>query len=816
MADVSLPRPQARLAARVATAVARVGKLVAIVLAATLLASIGVVPFVVKAGAAVQRVSNKLGDVPPMPALKPGGTRSVIYAADGSVLDVLVGDQDRILTRLRDVPKVAQHAVVAMEDDRFYEHRGLDYHGIVRAAVADLKGGQLRQGGSTLTQQLIKNTVTGNSRTLDRKVREAIYAVQLEKRMTKDQILEAYLNQAYFGEGVYGIATAAEHYFSEPVGKLNLLQSAALAATIAAPSAYNPTHAKLNAQRRAIVLDRMAQLGYASRQRVNAAKRAKLILRIHNHKATEPYYAAYVRYQLLHDHAYDDTLGPVNSKQRYDAIFEGGLKIYTTLQPRNQQQAQAAVHDQLDPADPSLPDGALTSVDPTTGRIIAMVSGKDFHRSNVNLAIRVTPEAPIGSQGAQPGSSFKVFYLVAALEQHLPLNLTFDAPPTLKVAPRSECPEGWEVHNAEEREGGVFDLYTGTWKSVNTYFAQLMEQVGPAAALEAARRMGVDVPPVGRRDSTNPNWDYYHWDTCSSVLGTMNVSTLELASAFGVLANKGVLCEPFTIAKVVAPGGRVLLDRKPSCRQVIDPGVAAQADDILQGVVQHGTGTRADLGRPLAGKTGTTDDFQAAWFTGFTPQLATSVWVGYTPTPRPMRGQFQGGHVYGGTFPALIFHQYMQAALESSPVLGFPPPPQHRPADSGATSTPVPDVVGLQVGQASSILRQAGYAVATRTVAGDQPKGTVVDQSPAAGTDTPQGAAVTLGVSSGQGTGSALVPGVVGLPVGQARATLAGAGFRIVAVPVPGRGQRGRVLSQAPGGGSQAPPGATVLLLVGR
>jgi membrane peptidoglycan carboxypeptidase len=575
---------------------------------------------------------------------------TVVHAADGSVLAVLHGDQDRTVVPLSAVPVTVRDAVLAIEDARFYQHGALDLRGILRAAVADLVSGHISEGGSDLTQQYVKNVVTGDRISLHRKLVEALDAVQLERRLSKDQILAAYLNRVYFGDGVYGIATAAEHYFSRPVGRLSLAQAAALAGTIASPERFKPTAGQQALARRNLVLERMAALGFASPARVAAAERQPLRPRLHRETVRYPYFVDDVTRVLLGDHALDTALGPAGSAARRRAVFEGGLSVTTTLRPDDQRLAEQAVAGRLAGAGLG---GALVSIDPATGAVVAMVGGRDYAASRVNLATGQ------GGGGFPPGSSFKVFYLVSALEQGIPASTTFDtASPVTVSAPA--CPTGYTVHNAERARTGRMALAQATAESVNVYYAQLMVRVGTPNAIEVARRMGI----------TSPLRDY-----CSLVLGSENVTPLELASAYATMAAGGVHCQPAVLARVTDPAGRVLFDGRPSCRQVLDPQVAAEAVGILRGVVQPGgTGFRAAIGRPLAGKTGTTTDFVDAWFTGFTPQLATSVWVGDPTRQTPMRDRFNGGPVYGGTFPALVFHDYMAAALAAQPVADLPGP----------------------------------------------------------------------------------------------------------------------------------------------
>jgi membrane peptidoglycan carboxypeptidase len=606
----------------------------------------GVLPAARRAGAAVLAVGGVAAPVGRLLARPP--TRSVVQAADGSVLAVLHGDQDRVVVPLSAVPVTVREAVLAAEDARFYQHGALDLRGIARAAVADLTSGRLREGGSSIAQQYVKNVVTGGRRSLQRKLVEAVDASELERRASKDRILAAYLNQVYFGDGVYGIATAAEHYFSRPVGRLSLAQAAALAGTIASPERFRPTAGRAARARRDQVLDRMRAVGFASPARIAAAERQPLTPHVHRETVRYPYFVDAVTRALLGDHALDAAFGPAGSAARRRAVYEGGLRVTTTLRPPDQRLAETAVRDRL--AGVGV-DAALVSIDPASGAVVAMVGGTDFARSRVNLATGQ------GGGGFPPGSSFKVFYLVAALEQGLPTSTSFDThSPVTVTAPA--CPTGYTVHNAEPSSAGRLDLPRATAESVNAYFAQLMVRVGTPAAIAAARRMGI----------TSPLHDF-----CSLVLGTENLTPLELAGAYATLATGGIHCQPATIARISGPTGRVLYDGRPACRRVLDPQVAATADTILEGVVgPGGTGFRAAIGRPLAGKTGTTSSFADAWFTGFTPQLATSVWVGDARAQVPMRSLFAGGPVYGGTFPALIFHDYMAAALAGQPAADLP------------------------------------------------------------------------------------------------------------------------------------------------
>jgi penicillin-binding protein 1A len=808
MADAPLPAPPARLSRGRAVSVVggRLVLIAALITGVALVASVAALPLVVPAGGLARDTANKLVDVPPLQeALPDPAQQSVIYAADGkTALATLWLDENRKVVSLRNIPHRVRKAVIAIEDDRFFEHDGVDFRGIARAAVADLRSGRIAQGGSTLTQQLVKLTITGNSRTLDRKLREAIYAVELERRYSKNQILEYYLNQAYFGEGVYGIATAAQHYFGNTSIKfVSLAQAAALAATIAAPERYKPTAKKANQVRRNLVLDRMLELGYATPKEVAKAKKEKIKVERYTPPRRQPYFDRFIVDQLLNDPKYNKALGKVGTDERKRKVFQGGLRIYTTLQQPKQAMATNAVQSRMDQfrGDPA---GALASVEPSTGRIVALYAGKSFKDSQVDLATAK------GGTGFQPGSAMKMFFVVAALEKGISPGIVLPGPARITI-PNRRCYTGtgpWTPGNAGDSSAGIYNMYGATANSVNTWFAQLAVKVGPERAVEVARRMGItNIPP---RDSKA----YAYWNVCSLVLGAREVSVLDMAGAFGVLANKGVRCKPYSITKVVAPGERKpLIENKPDCDRVIDEKISTRTVAMLRGVITNGTGGRAALagGRPVAGKTGSAQDNTSAFFSGFTPQLSTSVWVGYRARRVPMRTHYNGGPVYGGTFPAEIFKTYMDAALAGQPAVGFPaaPPPPNPP------SLGVPDVVGLSQGQAQAVLARAGFQTSVRQIPSAQPRGRVVRQGPRAGTRLRQGGTVYLAVSGGRNGGNVVVPGVVGLQVSVARALLSRAGLRS-GLAYTGSGQPGRVAAQSPGAGSRLPRGSYVTVVVSR
>jgi penicillin-binding protein 1A len=746
--------------------------IVALITGVALVASVALLPLVVPAGGLARDTVNKLGDVPPLQeALPDPAQRSVIYAADGkTVLATLWLDENRRVVPLDDIPKRVRNAVIAIEDSSFYQHDGVDFRGIARAAVTDLRTRRIAQGGSTITQQLVKQTITGNSRTLDRKLREAMYAVELERRYTKDQILEYYLNQAYFGEGVYGIGTASQRYFgNKSIKYVSLAEAAALAGTINSPERNKPTARKANKLRRNLVLDRMQELGLATPKQVAKAKKAKVEVKRYTPPRRQPYFERYIIDQLLNDREYNKALGKVGSDERKRKVFQGGLRIYTTLQSPKQAIAARAVSGQMDQfgGDPA---GALASVEPTTGRIVALYGGRSFKKSQVDLATAQ------GGSGFQPGSAFKMFFVVAALERGISPGLVMGGPPQITI-PNRRCYTDngpWSPGNAGDSGAGTYNMYGAVAHSVNTWFAQLAVKVGPENALEVARKMGITNVP--RRGSKA----YASWNVCSLVLGVKEVSVLDMASAFGVLANKGLRCAPYSISKVVAPGERKpLIENKPDCKQVISEKISTRTVAMLRGVINGGTGRRASLGaRPVAGKTGSAQDNLSAFFSGFTPQLSTSVWVGFRARRVPMRTQFNGGPVYGGTFPALIFHDFMAAALQGQPIVGFPaaPPPPKPPEPKEPKEPPKPPKPPKP---------------------GEPPKPPKPPKP-----DKPRRPNV-------------IVPGVVGLPAVTARSVLAESGLS-TGMAYTTFGQAGRVAAQSPGPGSSLPRGSYITLVVGR
>ncbi len=576
---------------------------------------------------------------------------TTVYDAAGNQIATFRDFDLTVPIRKEDIPQVMKNAVVAGEDHRFWEHNGVDLQGVARAAWVNYQGGETVQGGSTITQQYIKNAYLTSDRTVERKVREALLATQLERQMSKEDILFSYLNTVYFGSGAYGIGAAAMSYFGKPVQQLDLSESALLAGLIPAPTAWSPrTSPELAEQRRKILLDSMLQLGFISQAEHDEARERIVWLPSQGAppaKATviqppppkgataHPYFVDWIEAQLL---------------ERYGAqtLYRGGMKVFTTIDPAMQQLAQSAVAAQLERFDESV-EMSLVSVDPTTGHVRAMVGGRDWNVSQVNLATG-------GSLGFQAGSSFKTFTLAAALESGRWKPDSRIAAPATFTVPGCDG-EGCAIKNSGGSGYGTTTLRVATASSINTAYANLTMDIGTPALAEMAHRLGVS--------TIDPAKEY----GISLTLGAYEVSPLDMASSYGVFANQGVRQEATGVLRIVDKNGTVLVDNssRPGTR-ALPTGVATTVSDMLQSVVTSGTGKGAAIGRPVAGKTGTTDAYNDAWFVGYTPQLSTAVWMGHRDSVRSL------GSVTGGSYPASAWATFMRGALANAPVIDFPPP----------------------------------------------------------------------------------------------------------------------------------------------
>jgi membrane peptidoglycan carboxypeptidase len=717
--------------------------------------------------------------------------RSTVYASDGSRL-ATVWKYNRKVVPLDKIAPVARQAVLAIEDHGFYEHGPLDLASIMRAFVANLRAHEIVQGGSTIAQQLIKNTETGNAVTLSRKLKEAQDAIRLEHSYSKDEILSDYLNQVPLGNGVYGIGTAAEYYFGKPASRLDLPESALLAGMIQGPALLDPRrHRHAAIERRNEVLFRMDQLGWITAAQYEQAIKASIHLS-HKHRnvVDQPMWMQYVTTEFLNNPRFGKS-----RKDRRQLLYQGGLKIYTTLNPKWQDAAERAIV-ASHMTGPNMPQQALASIVPQTGAIRAMQNGNypwSSHKYNLTTD-------PGGGRSA--GSAFKAYTLATALEQGISPNAVYNGT-SPKTIPNCGGGATWTVNNAEPGSGN-YTLRAATAASVNVVFAQVINQVGPDNVARVAHKMGIE-------SSLSPN-------VCPMTLGAtrLGVNPLEMASGDATLANGGVHCQPYSIAKISGPSGKTIFRQKVKCEEAIPAGVAYLETQLLEGVITGGTGTSARFCcRPMAGKTGTGENFQDAWFCGYVRQLATAVWVGYARGEIPMRAVPGYGEGFGGTLAAPIWRRYMMAATSGMPVEQFPfaTPPAPKLAH-------VPSVIGKTQATATAILTQAKFGTIVITGPSDQPAGIVSKQSPSAGASAPLGSAVRIYVSNGQKPPpkQVTVPNVVGKARDLARSIIQGAGLvtNVQVEHVSDPAQDGIVIAQSPGGGVKVNPGATVTIVVGR
>jgi penicillin-binding protein 1A len=563
------------------------------------------------------------------------GQDTVIYDRSGKKIAEIYGAVNRVVVPSRQIPVVMKNATVAIEDKRFYQHHGVDFTGIARAAVDDLKAGHVVQGASTITEQYVKNAYIGDDPTFTRKLREAVLAWELEDRWSKDKILTEYLNTVYYGAGAYGVQAASLTYFHKPVSKVTLAQAALLAALPKFPSEYSPiTDPLVIKARRDLVLENMAQQGYITPAQADTAKKTRL--RVYSRpvattKDPAAYFVDYVTRQLV---------------DKYGAreVFEGGLQVYTSIDMHMQQDAINALKGRLPPGKA----GALVAIDPANGFIRVMSASTDFKTYKYNLA---------WDAERQPGSTMKPFALIAAIEQGADPASTYyySHPLHIYLGPGANPPY-WDVFTAEHSSGGRMNLVQATLQSDNTVFGQLCLDLGPAAVVRVARRMGVTTPltPVP-----------------SVVLGSEDVNVLEMADAYATMADEGVHHAPQCIEKVVFPDGRVA-KTKTTGNRVISPGVAYVADKILEQNTSYAGGTAASMpnyyaGRS-AGKTGTTSNYVDAWFCGFNPRLATAVWMGYPQGSIPMPG------VFGATYSLPIWGTFYNSVFGATYIPDFATP----------------------------------------------------------------------------------------------------------------------------------------------
>jgi penicillin-binding protein 1A len=574
------------------------------------------------------------------------GANSFVYAKDGSLLGSIPAERNREPVTNAQMSKWLPRATVAIEDRRFWQHGGVDYVGIARAAWNDVNAGKVLEGGSTITQQLVRNLYTGQEKTFTRKIKEACLAIKLARKWPKQKVLDEYLNTVYYGNHAYGVEAAAQTYFSKHASQLTLLQSALLAGLPQAPSDYDPYHNPQAAlDRRDEVLRAMLKNQSITLAQYDSAIRSNSLDlragRIYT-SIKQPYFFSYVIDEL--DHAYGS-----------NTVRQGGLKVYTTIDPRLQRLANKAIRDILpyktDPA------SAVVSVEPGTGAIRAMTAVVRKKGNQFNL---------VAQSARQAGSTFKTFVLASAIERGIDPDSTYytSAPFTCSIGPWCQTP--WQVHTYDNSYRGSMSITSGTLASDNTVYAQLTLDVGPRYVWQMAHRLGVHLSP------DKP--------VASIGLGSLAVSPLDMAAAYATFAALGIYAKPMAITKVILPGGHEDKDSgwgKPQTKRAVSQAVAWKVTDVLRQNALYGTGAGSGDGIHVnAGKTGTTENHADAWFDGYTRQLSTVVWMGYPEGEIPMVN-VHGLTVAGATFPVPIWHEYMAAALWHHKVLGFELPDKY-------------------------------------------------------------------------------------------------------------------------------------------
>ncbi|HVE64771.1 MAG TPA: transglycosylase domain-containing protein [Mycobacteriales bacterium] len=793
----------------------------------------------------------------PVDPAKLGGLAATtqVVAADGTFIATLEAEEDRRPLRLAEIPPVVVDAVLAIEDRRFYTHDGVDKRGVARAAVRDVTERSLDEGGSTITQQLVKNTLVTPEKTLNRKVREAALALGLERSLTKDQILERYLNTVYFGQGSYGVGAAVRTFFGHSPDEVSLPEAAMLAGLIRSPVRADPLKDPVAAKaRRAQVLAAMVSTSAITALEAQEAGRAALPKRAHRDSLRYP--AAFAVQDAVTTLLADPRLGKT-ALERQNALYRGGLTVRLTIDMKQQRLAEQSVAAVLnDPAHD--PHAGVAAVRPGSGAITAMVGGRDFFsardpQAKVNLARG-------GTTKRQAGSTFKVFTLLAAIENGIKPEEKVEAGATAAL-PCRHCAGGtWQVDNYEGSAFGSISVRAATVSSVNTAYARIVERLGAGdveagtkKVVEVAERLGVR----GRNESRLRSEP-------AVTLGAQEVDPVQMAAAYATLAAGGVYARPYLVAEVTDAEGKVVIKNSPQRKRVVAAGVSAVANDVLQEVVKKGTGTKASLARPVAGKTGTSSAYRDAWFVGYTPDLAAAVWVG-VPSKQVSMTPEKGFRtvVAGGTFPALIWGRFAGQALSGVRAKSFGDlegasisvevdtergcrPNKFTPAyqierrvflrgteptkvctePTRPAATSVPSLLGMRASEAATLLSNVSLALVTETVYDpNYPPGVVVGQQPVSGTPVEPGATVTLRVSGGRSV-AVTVPAVLGLDLDSARRQLAVAGLASDVRYAPSctggasceqRLQReaGRVWRQDVASGAKVPAGTVVPLTVG-
>ena len=618
--------------------------------------AVGVAGTVVATRMLAQQVGSTahLANVPEQPdiILEQLNSRSVVYDADGNELAILRRAEDRELVPLSKMPKQLQEAVVGIEDRNFYQHNGVNIRGTLRALVANTQSGDISQGGSTITQQLVKQSLLGTQQTVERKVKEAALAIRLEKQMPKDQILERYLNIVYLGNRAYGVQAASQTYFNKEVDQLQWPEIALLVSIIPNPTRYDPIkNPDTSKSRRALVAKRLRQLDVITpdiEETINAAPLPTTLTPVpvgvtENQTIGTNYFVEEVKRTLIADPQIGE-----------DLLYKGGLKVYTTFDPKAQGDAEEAVRAKT-------PDtggrfvSALAAVEPGSGRVKALVGGPLGGENQFNAATQ--------EPGRQPGSSFKPFVLATAFSQGQVPNDIIDGTGPCSFPNPGGVPNPYTVSNYDGSSGATTSLQEQTVKSSNCAFVRLGRRVGLGKVVDFVGKLGIT------GIDTN----------ISMPLGTEEVTPMKMAAAYAAFAADGQYSAPYLVEQVENAQGQVILQHQPSPSTAMAPEVARFVTQVLEANVERGTGTKARLwGQPVAGKTGTTQDYADAWFVGYSPYMATAVWMGNPKTSQDKMRSVGGIRVTGGTYPTEIWQAFMTKLHADLPEVSFPPAPAAR------------------------------------------------------------------------------------------------------------------------------------------
>jgi membrane peptidoglycan carboxypeptidase len=719
------------------------------------------IPFAGVAGLTARSVAEGMDHLPADLTAEPLAERTRLLAKDGTTLATFY-DENRVNVGLDQVAPIMQKAIIAIEDYRFYQHGALDLKGTMRAFVTNQASNGVVQGGSSITQQMVKMTLINQAKTkeeaeaatadtYERKLNELRYAIAFEEKYDKDWILERYLNIAYFGDGAYGIQAAARHYFSTSAADLNLRQAAVLAGLVKNPTSYDPTNDPEDSrQRRDLVLDRMAELNVITNSEAAAVKEKGLGLDITPSRngcvsSIASFFCDYAREWLLKDRDLGRTV-----EDRTKLLNSGGLTIRTTLDPRFQRAADASVRKHVYPTNQAI--GGLAMVVPGTGEVRALAQsrpmGRDRKKGETFLNYVVPPEYG-DANGFQAGSTFKAFVLSAAIKQGIPLSTTISAPQSISIpiTRYRDCDgyvQGADVWSPANSTGaGTFNLYTGTQQSVNTFFAQLELRTGLCEPVKLARAMGVTVPD----DQIYPPF----------TLGIVDTDPLTMAEAYATFAGRGLHCDARPVTEILNSNGKLLKEYPKTCEQVLPRDVADAVNDILRGVQEpggFGYDAGISLAQPSAGKTGTIDGNMAVWFIGYTPNLATASmiagansqghWVtlnGQTVGPTYIdraHGSTNAGPMWGDAMK--VIEQWLADREFTSP----------NPVTIKGQTVTVPTVYGYSPEQAAKVLREAGLTpVIGPMVDSGNAYGTVAYLDPASGSEIGSGSTVTIYISDG-------------------------------------------------------------------